>query len=257
MKQIYYELDCSALMCYFEVLINDVCVFSLNVDGQASMDIPINSGILEKGKQDIEVRVFPISGGKELHKESYVRYKVIEYDVSSGDFKFVQQFENFQTAPAQENIPFIIHKSVFMANVSYKLDAWQNGVDLKEVNFDLKKALIQECEKIINALNNKDYKLFTEKLAKKEKNAAIAMYLNSEESKNRISNILGELEDGFKAMPIDHNVYIEYSAYNRLATLKRLNRMPALYLENSKTEEEIVLDVRFCVLKGNSDFEIF
>lgn len=54
MKQIYYELDCSALMCYFEVLINDVCVFSLNVDGQASMDIPINTGILEKGEQNIE-----------------------------------------------------------------------------------------------------------------------------------------------------------------------------------------------------------
>lgn len=106
-------------------------------------------------------------------------------------------------------------------------------------------------------MNNKDYKLFKEKLAKKEKNAAIAMYLNLEESNNRISKILDELEDGFKAMPIDQNVYIEYSAYNRLATLKRLNRMPALYLENSKTEEEIVLDVRFCVLKGNSDFEIF
>jgi hypothetical protein len=257
MKQLYYELDCSAFMCYFEVRINDVCVFSLNVDGQASMDIPINSGVLEKGEQDIEIRVLPLSRGKELHKEAYVRYKVIEYDVSSGDFEFIQQFENFQTAPVQEQIPFIIHKSVFMANVSYKLDAWQNGVDLKEVNFDLKKALIQECEEIINALNNKDYKLFTEKLAKKEKNTATSMYLTSEESGNRISNILGELEDGFKAMPIDNNVYVEYSAYNRLATLKRLNRMPALYLENSKTEEEIVLDVRFCAIKGSTHFEIF
>ncbi|CAD0003823.1 hypothetical protein [Flavobacterium salmonis] len=256
MKQIYYELDCSALMCYFEVLINDVCVFSLNVDGQASMDIPINSGILEKGEQNIEIRVLPLSGGKELHKEAYVRYKVIEYDVSSGDFQFVQQFENFQTAPV-EKIPLLIHKSVFMADVSYKLDAWQNGVDLKDVNFDLKKALVQECEEIINALNNKDYKLFTDKFSKKEKNNAIAMYLTQEESKNRISNILGELEDGFKAMPIDNNFYIEYSAYNRLATLKRLNRMPALYLENSKTNEEIVLDVRFCGIKGSTHFEIF
>ena len=99
-------------MCYFEVRINDVCVFSLNVDGQATMDIPINSEVLEKGKQEIEIRVLPLSGGKELHKESYLRYKVIEYDVSSGDFKFVQQFENFQTAPANKNIPIIIHKSV-------------------------------------------------------------------------------------------------------------------------------------------------
>ena len=257
MKQIYYELDCSALMCYFEVRINDVCVFSLNVDGQASMDIPINSGILEKGEQDIEIRMSPIAGGKELHKESYVRYKVIEYDVSSGDFKYVQQFENFQTAPVQKNIPFVIHKSVFMANVSYKLDAWQNGVDLKDINFDLKKALISKYEQIIDALNNKDYKVFTEKLSKKEKNNAIAMYLTVDESKNRISQILSELEDGFKAMPIGKEVYIEYSAYNKLASLKRFNKMSALYLENSKTNEEIVLDVRFCGFPGQSDFEIF
>lgn len=257
MSQIYYELDCSAFMCYFEVRINDVCVFSLNVDGQASMDIPINNGILEKGEQDIEIRVSPLSGGTKLHKESYVRYKVIEYDVSSGDFQFVQQFENFQTAPVQENIPFIIHKSVFMSNVSYKLDAWQNGVNLKDVNFDLKEALIAESNKLVAMLNNKDYKLFIDKLSKKEKNAAIAMYLNTSESKNRISQITDEIEDGFKAIPIKNDVYIEYSAYNKLATLKRLNRMPALYLENSKTNEEIVLDIRFCGFPGKDEFEIF
>ncbi|WP_433778183.1 hypothetical protein [Flavobacterium anhuiense] len=257
MNQIYYELDCSALMCYFEVRINDVCVFSLNVDGQASMDIPINSGILEKGEQDIEIRVLPLSGDKELHKEAYVRYKVIEYDVSSGDFKFIQQFENFQTAPVQKNIPFIIHKSIFIANVSYKLDAWQNGVNLKEVNFDLKEALIGESNKLVAMLNTKDYKLFIDKLSKKEKNAAIAMYLNASESKSRISQIIDEIEDGFKAVPIKNDVYIEYSAYNKLATLKRLNRMPALYLENSQTNEEIVLDIRFCGFPGKNEFEIF
>ncbi|MDQ8011026.1 MAG: hypothetical protein REI96_01155 [Flavobacterium nitrogenifigens] len=257
MSQIYYELDCSAFMCYFEVRINDVCVFSLNVDGQAAMDVPINNGILEKGEQDIEIRVSPLSGGTKLHKESYVRYKVIEYDVSSGDFKFIQQFENFQTAPVQENIPFIIHKSVFMSNVSYKLDAWQNGVNLKDVKFDLKKALLSECNLIIDALNNKNYDFLRDKLANKEKNIAIAMYLKPSESKSRISQIIDEIEDGFRAMPIDNNVYIEYSAYNKLATLKRLNRMSALYLENSKTNEEIVLDISFCGLPGKKEFEIF
>jgi hypothetical protein len=83
------------------------------------------------------------------------------------------------------------------------------------------------------------------------------MYLTQGESKNRISQIISECEDGFKAMPIDKNTYIEYSAYNKLATLKRLNRMPALYLENSKTNEEIVLDIRFCGLPGKKEFEIF
>jgi len=257
MSQIYYELDSSALMCYFEVLINDVCVFSLNVEGQATMDIPINSGILEKGEQNIEIRMLPLSGTTELHKEAYVRYKVIEYDVSSGDFKFVKQFENLQTTPVQKNIPVVIHKSVFLANVSYKLNAWQNGVDLKGVDFDVKKSLITKSEEIINALNNKNYTLFAQQLSKKEANNATAMYLTTEESKNRISRIIAECEDGFKAMPIDKDVYIEYSANNRLATLKRRNRNSALYLENSKTNEEVLLDIRFSMIKGSSDFEIF
>lgn len=256
MKQIYYELDCSALMCYFEVRINDVCVFSLNVDGQASMDIPINSGILEKGEHDIEIRVLPLSGGKELHKEAYVRYKVIEYDVSSGDFKFVQQFENFQTPPVQMGIPFIIHKSVFMANVSYKLDAWQNGVNLKDIGFNIKEKLIVEYKQIISDLNNENYNSFIDKYKRKEKNTAVAMYLSPEESQNRIVNLIDDFKTGFKVMPITDDVYVQYSAYNKLASLKRINKMSALYLENPKTEEEIVLDVNFYIPKGQTEFEL-
>lgn len=49
MSQIYYELDVSALMCHFQIKINDVEVFSLDIDGQTSADIPINQGILESG----------------------------------------------------------------------------------------------------------------------------------------------------------------------------------------------------------------
>ncbi|WP_409415795.1 hypothetical protein [Flavobacterium sp. PS2] len=256
MSQIYYELDCSALMCYFEVRINDVCVFSLNVDGQAAMDIPINGGILEKGEHNIEIRVLPLPGSLELHKEAFVRYKVIEYDVSFGDFKYIQQFENFQTSPAQTGIPFIIHNSVFMANVSYKLDAWQNGVDLKDVSFNIKDALISEYEKMINSLTDENYNDFIGKFKKKEKNNAIAMYLNQDESQSRIAALVDDLKTGFKVMPIANDSYVEYSAHNKLATLKRMNRMPAFYFENSETREEIVLDVRFCTLKGKTELEV-
>lgn len=256
MSQVYYELDCSALMCYFEIRINDVCVFSLNVDGQAAMDIPINSGILEKGEHDIEVAVFPMHGKKELHKEAYVRYKVIEYDVSSGDFKFIQQFENFQTPPVQKGIPFVIHKSVFIANVSYKLDSWQNGVNLKDVEFNVKEKLIVEYKKIISDINNESYSSFIDKYKKKEKNTAIAMYLSQEESNNRIVNLINDFKTGFKAMPITDDVYVQYSAYNKLVSLKRINKMSALYLENPKTDEEIILDINFFIPKGQSEFEV-
>ncbi|QYS87039.1 hypothetical protein JJC03_03455 [Flavobacterium oreochromis] len=102
MTQYYYELDCSAVMCYFTIKINDVEIFSLNVEGQIASDIPINNGILEKGEQIIEITMYPLKGEKELHKEAYVRYKVIEFDVSSGDFKYLNQFQEHQTIPVKK-----------------------------------------------------------------------------------------------------------------------------------------------------------
>lgn len=153
MKQYYYELDCSAIMCYFIIKINDVEVFSLNVEGQIASDIPINNGILEKGQQTVEVIMKPLLGKKELHNEAYVRFKVIEYDVSSGDFKYLNQFEEQNTLPVKKGIPIIKQISVFNANVNYKLDAWQNSQNLKDIKIDIKKELVKKYNEIIEEVN--------------------------------------------------------------------------------------------------------
>lgn len=256
MKQIYYELDCSALMCFFQIKINDVEVFSFNVDDQSSMDIPINNGILQSGMQEIEVKVFPLSGTKTLHKDAYLRYKLIEFDVSSGDFKFISQLENQQTTPVQKGVPFTMHKSKFQSNVTYKLDAWQKSINLKDLKIDIKEKLILEYNKIIKDLNSGTYEKFIEKYKKREKNAAIAMYLNESEAKNRLSKLTNDFKSGFKAIPISKDVIVEYSAYGKLASLKRIDGMSALYLENSKTNEELVLPITFHIPEGKTEFEV-
>ncbi|WP_130736588.1 hypothetical protein [Flavobacterium sp. J27] len=257
MKQIYYELDCSALMCNFQIKINDVEVFSLNVDGQATMDIPINQGILGSGIQEIEIRVTPLEGMKELNNEAYVRYRVNEFDVSSGDFKFIKQFENFQTLPVQKDIPFLVHKSKFEANVDYKIDAWQNGQNLKEANFDdLKKKLMFAYNEMVNEINKGDYEKFIKRIATRENNFATMMYLNEQERNNRVKKLLYNFSNGFKAVAIDDTVIVEFSGYGKLASLKRMNGMSALYLVNAETEEELVLPITFYMPKGKTEFGV-
>lgn len=256
MKQIYYELDCSAFMCFMQIKINDVEVFSLNIDGQSSMDIPINNGILESGTQEIEVKVTPLTGTKMLNKEAYVRYKLIEFDVSSGDFKFISQLENQQTPPVKTGIPFTMHKSKFESKVTYKLNAWQKGLKLKESKIDIKQKLIVEYKNIINDLKLGHYEKFIEKYKKRENNASIALYLNEKEAKNRISKLINDFKSGFKPIPLDDNVVVEFSAYGKLACLKRLNGMSALYLENSKTNEELQLPITFYIPEGKTEFEV-
>ena len=255
MSQIYYELDCSALMCYFQIRINDVEVFSLNVDGQGSMDIPINQGILQKGVHEIEVRMSSLSGTHQLHKEAYVRYKVIEFDVSSGDFKFIKQFENHQTPAVQKGLPFIMQKSRFEANVSYKLDAWQKGKDLKDIK-DIKSKLLFTYNKIISDINNGNHDNFIKAYSKRENNISTSMYLNETEKKTRIKKLISNFSTGFKAMPLSKDVIVEYSAYGKLVCLKRLNGMSALYLENKETDEELILPITFFIPEGKTEFEV-
>ena len=255
MSQIYYELDVSALMCHFQIKINDVEVFSLDIDGQTSADIPINQGILESGIQEIEVRVLPLSGHKELHKEAYVSYKVVEFDVSSGDFKFLKQWEKFQTPKVQKGIPFTIHKSTFPAKVTYKINAWQKGINLKEVK-DLKAKLIIAYNKIISDINNGHYDKFVQACKNKEINVAKAMYLNEGEAANRIKKLTHDFSSGFKALPVPKDAIVVYSAYCKLVSLKRLNGMSALYLENDKTNEELVLPITFYIPEGKTEFEV-
>ena len=256
MKQIYYEIDCSALMCYFQVRINDIEVFALNVDGQATMDIPINQGILESGIKEIEIRVLPLEGTTELNKEAYVRYRVNEFDVSSGDFKFIKQFDNHQTEPVKKGIPVLIHKSKFEATVTYKIEAWQNGLNLKDVKFDVKKKLMFAYNTIVSDINKGNYDNFLKAVTKRESNFTKMMYLNDSEKNARIIKLTDDFSSGFKAIPVDEEVLVEYSGYGKLSSLKRINGMSALYLIHPETEEELVLPITFYIPEGKTEFEV-
>lgn len=251
----YYMADFSAFMCYFQIRVNDVEVFSLNVDGQTSTNIPLNQGILESGLQKIEVRVFPLKGKKVLHPEASVRCKVVAFDVSNGDFKFVNQFENFETLPVKKGVPYTFQKSTFEAKVPYKINAWQNGQKLKDFK-DLKEKLIVEYNKIIHSIKSGNYQDFIKAYQKREQNIATAMYLGEKESTKRINEILYDIKNGFEIQPLPQNLVLEISGNDKLACLKRFDGMSALFLENKKTEEELILLVNFYLPQGKTEFEI-
>lgn len=249
-------LDIGAYMCHLIVKINDVEIFSLNIDGQMSTEIPINMGILESGIQSIEVTGLPVKGKKELEKNSYIRYKVILYDVSDGEFKLLEILDNNYTPPVQKGIPVISHKSTFEAKVPYKLETWQNGINLKDVNFNLKERLIIEYNKIITLINSKQYTKFINIYKKREQNNAISMYLDEAEANYRMEKVIEDIKNGFKAKHITSNIILEYSAYGKLVSLKRNDGYSALYLDNEKTNEEIILQIAFYIPQGKAEFEV-
>lgn len=249
-------LDIGTFMCHLIIRVNDVEVFSLNIDGQMSTEIPINMGILSSGIQDIEVIGYPLKGEMHLHKDSYIRYKPILYDVENNQFRLLETLDNRNTAPVKDHDKFLIHKSTFEAKVPYVLEAFQNGVNLKNANLDIKEKLISEFSKIVKLINTNDLQNFVKSYSKKEINNAKSMFLGAGESKDRMQKILDDITSGFKAAPISNDVHVEYMGYGKLATLKRTDGLSALYLENDETNEELILQINYFMPEGGEELEI-
>lgn len=256
-KQAYYQLDFSALLCKFEVKVNDIEILTMNVDGQTSTDIPINAAIFGSGLQKIEVKGFPLDGTKSINPAAYIRYKVIEQEVGTGKFLFVKDFENYQTSAVKEGMPFIYHTSNFSAAVPYELDAWKNLRNLKDLKTAIKPALIKVYQKIIQKAKDGDYKALVDVIKVVESRNAKTMYLNEHDTYQRIKSILDDIADGFEIMDLAEGKTLTYAANGRLVRFIRPDGNSAFVLKNNKTNQELVLDFWFCLPDGSQELAPF
>ena len=257
MKQPYYQLDFSALLCKFEVKINDIEILSMNLDGQTSTDIPVNSAIFGSGLQKIEVKGYPLEGTKTMHPEAYIRYKVKEQEVGTGEFMFVKDFEKYQTPAVHQGVPFIYHTSTFRAEVPYELESWKTLQNTKDLKTDVKPALTQAYQQIIQKAKSGDYKPLVDAIKVVEVRNAKTMYLSEQDTYQRVKSILDDIAGGFKIMDLSDARTISYAANGKLLRFVRPDGNAALALENEETSEQLVLDFWFCLPDGNEEFKIF
>jgi hypothetical protein len=256
MKEPYYTIDFSAAACMFEIRINDYPVITMNIEGQVSTNTPVNFAILEKGEQKITATILPMLGEKTLHHKAELNFDVKLFDVSN-DFVFKEQIAEYKSDPvdSSKKVPVIKYNSIFLANVPYKLDAWQTGENLKEID-DVGIKLKKVYQNISKAINSGDYNSFSKSIARRESNMATSMYLSSSESKSRVSELIEDFKSGFKVMPISKDSIMQIYGDGKVAGLKRTNGESALYLTNEKTQEELSIDITFYIPKGKTEFEV-
>ncbi|HMG08451.1 MAG TPA: hypothetical protein VK609_08065, partial [Mucilaginibacter sp.] len=157
MAQPYYQVDFSASACLFEIRVNDVLVFTLNVEGQTSTLIPINSAILQSGKQQINIRVLPLAGQHTVSSKAEFKYDIKVFDVTN-DFQFKEQLPGYQFPPVNTSTPHpvFVHESSFNAEVPYTIQAYQNGTDLKLVK-DFNAKVKAAYQHVADVIDKKDY----------------------------------------------------------------------------------------------------
>lgn len=251
----YYMIDFSASACFFEIRVNDYPVIHMNVEGQVGSTIPINYAILTSGIQSISVTILPNIGEIRLHPKSEVKFNIKLFNVTN-DFVFEKQFGEYQSKEIAENkIPIITKINTFEADVPYQLEAWQKGINLKDID-DCKKKLELAYEKVIEIIQNNQFEDYKKLISKREENMAISMYLSKLESEGRINDLIDDFKSGFQIQPISQDAVMFLCAENKVAFFKKITGESALYLENTETEEELMLDVSFYIPEGKTEFQI-
>jgi len=217
--------------------------------------IPINFAILESGVQSISATIVPNIGDTQLHPKSELKFNIKLFNVTN-DFVFDKQFGEYQSDPVKEKkTPVIKYLNSFQADVPYKLEAWQKGRNLKDVE-NCRKKLESAYNKIIKIIQNGEFESYKQLISKRENNMAISMYLSKDEAEGRINELIADFNSKFKIQPVSKDAVMFMYANNKVAVLKKTNGEPALYLENIETEEELMLDISFYIPEGDDEFEV-
>jgi hypothetical protein len=256
-REPYYTIDFSASACNFEILINDIPVISMEVKGQVATNVPINYAIYKNGAQYIKARIMPLAGEINLDTAAALKYNVRLFDVFNNEFKFIEDFPITELPKVEKESkkPFITNSTEFSAEIPYSLTKWNDGEDLEDVN-NIKEKLIASYNYLSTLIKTEKYDEFVEKIKNREKNMATSMYLSNAESNARINSLINDAKNGFKIMPLPQDTVMKFYGYGKLATFKKLNGEPALYLYNAETSEELMIDQMFYIPKGKTELEV-
>lgn len=256
MDQPYYMIDFSAAACSFEIRVNDIPVFALEIKGQISSNIPVNYAILQSGRQTISSRVLPLTGNAVLEAGAELRYNIQLFDVMDG-FEFKEQISGYKSPAISpgEMIPVFTNSMSFDATVPYTTGKWTNGLNLRNIN-RLDEQLRHAYNQVAVTIDSGDYELFKEAIAQREARMKTSMYLTDQESDARLNALIRDFRSGFGIMPVTEDAVTVFSGYGKMASLQRPGGGSALYFYNKETQEELMLDVAFYLPEGAQQLEI-
>lgn len=253
-KEPYYRVDFDAVNCFLDIRVNDVPVFTWNIDGQMATSIPINSAIIKSGGQRISYNILPLLGTFSLKENTIFEASVWLCDSSGEEIEHKEEINKF-TMPESNGTPLPAYKGekIFVANVPYKLEAWQDSQDLSKVE-NLRQKVNLFYKGIEEMIANGQYEQFIKMIEKKEENIATCMYLSDEEKNKRNASLLNKLKEGYEIVPSSPKDIMLVYGYNKLVSLKKIDGTSALLLTHPETKINLNLPLRLHLPQGSTEF---
>ncbi|WP_326984711.1 hypothetical protein VUJ46_09340 [Chryseobacterium sp. MYb264] len=246
-KEPYYLVDFNSSICNFEIYINDMPAFVHHSGGSIASHTPVNHFILNSGKQNIKIKVLPLSGENHLREDGFLKIKVFCYDSSTTNYQdTVQTFEYQKEDFAETKFPLIEVYGEFDAEVEYDIPGWKNSHVFDDENPD-RDQIIKYFRVIYNAFKTKDIEMIHQEMLPKFQEIDKAMYLGNEDNRKELSGLFEQLENGhFMLQDFPEEPVIKLFGEKRVPYLTGTNQMPAVYYKNEQTNEEFFMPVFIC-----------
>ncbi|WP_314242336.1 hypothetical protein [Empedobacter tilapiae] len=259
----FYFIDFSYNQkCGFAIYVNDVLVkrYSkpVNIDYAIT---PINPYILESGKQDIKVILFPFEN-KELEPdiEFYLKVFYIEdYNQEVIDANTIKNivFELPKIDMESKTTINLEYKNSFIAKVPYKVEGWRKSKNLTDLP-DINRKVTEKFESLSNELKNKNVKEFTNSLSKSMKESESFYYLTNQQ----IEESIRDLDDVFTLPKIDvaplNNTVIKFYGNGKLVTLETIDGKDALRVleEEAGRKRENSFPILLHIPENSNELEV-
>lgn len=253
----YYIIDFLAANCFIDIRVNDVSVFSSNLEGQLDTGMPINYAILGAGEQRVNYTVLPLLGETQLKETAYFSAAICLYDGNGDTIVKLEELDQYTTPQEKTGIiPLYRHETVFNAPVPYHIEAWQNSTDLKDMDVKTLRTMVEnEFKKIERMFDSYQYMRFMDMIAKKEADTATSMYLTDNNKKERANSLLKLLQTGFKVVPPSPEDLLMFYGYGKLVALKNKDGHSAFLLKDN-TGQNLYIDLKFHLPKGSNELMI-
>jgi len=239
MKEPYYLVDFNVSLANFDILINDVLVFSYDSGGSIYSNYPINHFILNSGAQQVKVRFKPLANAQTIHQEAEAVIKIQYLDASIMDQEQLKTVYEYKMPQAEAGkLPMLESIGEFKAEVPYQLLGWTDAGIIDVENEAAIERVHNYYHRIYNLFKDEDVNALAPLLKKRYEETDTSMYL-AEDNISGLNNIFKMLDnEGYVMQDFPEAPRLEFYAKNRVVNLVREDRSPIIsYLKKGAGEE--------------------
>lgn len=253
----FYSVNFNARMCHMKITINEIPLFSMEVDGQCSTRYPFNHLLLESGRATIKYEARPLKGEVQLRKDAYLSCEVELFDLESANYQPISSMASYETPKIDDTIiPYFMYKDIFQVNLPYTLGGWKQSVKLDRFDDHLRPMVFMKYNSIIAMMRNHSFSQYENAFRERESIMGTCLYMSESDKQDRIKEVREAILNCSEIVPLSGTDKLELAADGRLVRLVKQDGESALRVRNDIEGEVTAFELWLHMKPGSTELTI-